>query len=256
VKLLRDAGVLAVQPGIESLSSHVLSLMKKGVTAIQNIALLKWCREFGIECAWNLLYGFPGETAEDYQTTANYASAIPHFRAPGAVAAIRLDRFSPNFNQADNFGIVDIKPFSLYPFVYPLTNEGVANIAYFFEYHHRDGRKPETYVKPALDQIAVWKENQGGDLVKRYNQNAELMIVDTRPGRKSKMYPFNGLQRELYDYCDEIRSRAAIMEFARQRAHTQENLESSLDVFLQQMEDCQLMVREGNQYLGVAVHVQ
>ena len=66
VQLLREAGVLAVQPGIESLSTHVLALMKKGVTGIQNMALLKWCREYGIEAAWNLLYGFPGETGEDY----------------------------------------------------------------------------------------------------------------------------------------------------------------------------------------------
>ena len=83
VKLLREAGVLAVQPGIESLSSHVLSLMKKGVTGIQNMALLKWCREYGIEAAWNLLYGFPGETGEDYDASARYASAIPHLRPPG-----------------------------------------------------------------------------------------------------------------------------------------------------------------------------
>jgi hypothetical protein len=34
VELLRDAGVLALQPGIESLNSHVLRLMRKGVTAI------------------------------------------------------------------------------------------------------------------------------------------------------------------------------------------------------------------------------
>ncbi len=64
IQLMREAGILAVQPGIESLSSHVLKLMKKGVTGIQNIQLLKWCREYGIEVAWNLLYGFPGETAE------------------------------------------------------------------------------------------------------------------------------------------------------------------------------------------------
>jgi ribosomal peptide maturation radical SAM protein 1 len=253
VKLMREAGIVAVQPGIESLSSHVLQLMKKGVTAIQNIALLKWCREFGIECAWNLLYGFPGETAEDYEVTARYASAIPHLRAPGAVAPIRLDRFSPNFNQADHFGIVDIKPFSLYRFVYPLTNEGVANVAYFFEYQHRDGRKPESYVRPALDQIAIWKENKGGDLARRYDQDAELMVVDTRPGRPQMLYPFNGLQREIYDYCEDIRSRAAIAEFARSRVSTQEDFGPALDVFLNQMEACQLMIREGNQYLSLAI---
>jgi ribosomal peptide maturation radical SAM protein 1 len=40
VALLADAGVTAVQPGIESFSSKILSLMRKGTTGIQNIALL------------------------------------------------------------------------------------------------------------------------------------------------------------------------------------------------------------------------
>jgi ribosomal peptide maturation radical SAM protein 1 len=253
VRLMRQAGVLAVQPGIESLSTHVLHLMRKGVSGIQNIALLKWCREFGIESAWNLLYGFPGETAEDYDATAELAAAIPHLRAPGAVAPIRLDRFSPNFNRAEDFGIVNIRPFSLYGFIYPLPAERVANLAYFFEYEHRDGRKPETYVQKALEQVKIWKENQGGDLRKCYNGQAELMVVDTRPGRNPMNYPFNGLQREIYDYCDEIRSRQAIAQFARERLGSDEGLEPALDVFLRQMEEWKLMVREGNQYLSVAV---
>src|SRR5262245_59233898 len=45
VKLLRDAGVLAIQPGVESLSTNVLRLMRKGVTSLQNIQLLKWCKQ-------------------------------------------------------------------------------------------------------------------------------------------------------------------------------------------------------------------
>jgi hypothetical protein len=35
-----------IQPGIESLSSSVLSLMRKGVTALINIRLLKLCAEY------------------------------------------------------------------------------------------------------------------------------------------------------------------------------------------------------------------
>jgi ribosomal peptide maturation radical SAM protein 1 len=49
VCLLRDAGVLMVQPGIESLSDHVLKLMRKGTTAFRNIELLKWCKEYGVK---------------------------------------------------------------------------------------------------------------------------------------------------------------------------------------------------------------
>ncbi|MBN1139640.1 MAG: RiPP maturation radical SAM C-methyltransferase, partial [Anaerolineae bacterium] len=42
VRLLKAAGVDGIQPGIESLSTPTLRLMRKGTTALQNIQLLKW----------------------------------------------------------------------------------------------------------------------------------------------------------------------------------------------------------------------
>jgi ribosomal peptide maturation radical SAM protein 1 len=56
VVALEAAGVRAIQPGIESLSTPTLALMRKGVTAIQNIRLLKWCAMHGVRVVWNLLY--------------------------------------------------------------------------------------------------------------------------------------------------------------------------------------------------------
>ena len=44
----------------------ILRLMRKGVTAIQNIQTLKWCFEHDVEASWNILYGFPGERASQY----------------------------------------------------------------------------------------------------------------------------------------------------------------------------------------------
>jgi ribosomal peptide maturation radical SAM protein 1 len=249
VEMLRDAGVLAIQPGIESLNSHVLQLMRKGVTAIHNVQLLRLCREYGIELAWNLLYGFPGETTEDYEETAKIIEAIYHLKPPGAVAMIRLDRFSPNFDQAESFGLVRVRPFPIYSHIYPVPDESMANIAYFFEYQYSNGRKATDYVQPALDNIRQWKENQGGDLLKCYGADPELMLIDSRPGHKRLNYPFNGLQREIYDYCDEIRSRSSIEAFAVERSGT----EASLDSFLKQLVGYQLMLQEGNQYLSLAV---
>ena len=41
--MMKQGGVNRIQPGIESISDIVLKLMKKGVSALQNIQLLKWC---------------------------------------------------------------------------------------------------------------------------------------------------------------------------------------------------------------------
>src|SRR3954451_17228322 len=48
IKLLSEAGVRSVQPGIESLNSHVLDLMSKGITGIRNVNTLRWMRYYGI----------------------------------------------------------------------------------------------------------------------------------------------------------------------------------------------------------------
>jgi ribosomal peptide maturation radical SAM protein 1 len=250
VELLRDAGVLAVQPGIESLSSHVLRLMRKGVTAIQNVQLLRFCREYGIEIAWNLLYGFPGETAEDYEATARVIASIKHLKPPGMAAPIRLDRFSPNYDQAEQVGLTDVRPFSMYQSVYPFSEESVANLAYFFEYRYADGRDPKSYIEPVLESLNEWRCDNAGNLIKRYGRDPELMLEDTRTVNAPRYYPLRGVQREIYDFCDEIQSHAAISKFAADHGADS----ASVDPFLEELVGERFMLREGNQYLSLAIN--
>src|SRR5205807_1753573 len=61
LQVLADAGVVAVQPGIESLSGQVLRLMDKGVTGCLNVRALRDAASCGLGVVWNYLYGFPGE---------------------------------------------------------------------------------------------------------------------------------------------------------------------------------------------------
>ncbi len=251
VRMLREAGVLSLQPGVESLNTHVLRLMGKGVSAIQNVQLLKFCREFGIEVAWNLLFGFPGETAEDYAETARLMETIYHLRAPGAVAAIRLDRFSPNFDRADTFGLVNVRPFALYSYLYPLPPERVANLAYFFEYAYADGRAPETYVEETLRKVEVWRANVEGDLLMD-DVAAGLRVTDTRPGREPRQFVLDGLQRRVYEFCNEIRTRDRIHTFAAQVAGAS-STPAAVDACLDDLVRWDLMLQEGQQFLSLAV---
>ncbi len=75
---LSRAGIRILQPGIESLSTHVLKLMRKGTTMLQNVRLMKWAHYYGIKVAWNLLTGFPGETLEDYERQARLMPLLVH----------------------------------------------------------------------------------------------------------------------------------------------------------------------------------
>ena len=75
LRMLRDAGVNVLQPGIESFSDRILTMMRKGNRGLQNLQFLKWCKELGVKPFWNIIWGFPGEPAEE---DARMTALIPH----------------------------------------------------------------------------------------------------------------------------------------------------------------------------------
>ena len=90
VELLRDAGVRAAQVGIESLSTPILRLMRKGVTASQNIQTLKWLTAAGMEVKWNFLYSFPGEDPSAYANLPELIAKLVHLAPPQASGRVRV----------------------------------------------------------------------------------------------------------------------------------------------------------------------
>jgi ribosomal peptide maturation radical SAM protein 1 len=132
VKLLADAGVRWIQPGIESLHDKVLKLMNKGSTALLNVQLLRNAREFGVRISWNFLSGFPGEESAWSQEMAEWLPKIVHLQPPSGNARVRYDRFSPYHMEPDHYGI-SLKPFPAYALVYPLPHQELLELAYFFD---------------------------------------------------------------------------------------------------------------------------
>ena len=82
IDALAKARVTSVQAGVESLSTHILKLMRKGATSLRNVEFLKRCRRAGVHVDWNMLFGFPGERLEDYKNSFDMASLITHLQAP------------------------------------------------------------------------------------------------------------------------------------------------------------------------------
>lgn len=134
IRQLALSGVRQVQPGIESLSTSVLSLMRKGVTAIQNVNMLRWCQHYNIHASWNIIWGFPGESNEDYEYQVSLIQKLVHLRPPSGCGRLWLERFSPMFQNRDIFlDLKDMAPEASYAYVYP-TFVKLENAAYFFDY--------------------------------------------------------------------------------------------------------------------------
>ncbi|MEA1952042.1 MAG: RiPP maturation radical SAM C-methyltransferase, partial [Planctomycetota bacterium] len=110
VQTLLDAGLGAAQLGIETFIPSVLKLIGKGATASHNLQTLKWFSEAGVEVKWNILYGFPQESAGDYAAFIDLLPALFHLAPPLAIGRVRLDRFSRYFEDPEKHGMANPRP--------------------------------------------------------------------------------------------------------------------------------------------------
>jgi ribosomal peptide maturation radical SAM protein 1 len=138
VVALVAAGIRVIQPGIEALSTRLLRLMRKGVTATQNVALLRYARSADLFLNWNLLYAFPGDSAEDYEETLRLLPLIRHLMPPGGFYHLSIDRFSPYFDQPEQFGVSDIRALEGYSSILPEYADA-ERIAYHFTASYTSG---------------------------------------------------------------------------------------------------------------------
>jgi ribosomal peptide maturation radical SAM protein 1 len=171
VAQLKAANVTWVQPGIESLSSKLLRQLDKGVSAIQNLALLKWCREQRISVSWNLLCGIPGESIDDYTSQMELMNRIPHLTPPGGVSPIRIDRYSPYFTQYQAFGWDRVQSMPEYAALHPhLKPAELEKVAYHFDAVGGNACV-SPYIRKLQDAVARWQaRNASGAGLYRYGE--------------------------------------------------------------------------------------
>ena len=195
LRLLAQAGIRRLQPGIESLGSRVLGLMNKGVRASQNVCLLKWARYYDIDVAWNLLWGFPGETAADYAAQAAAVPHLAHLQPPGSADRIWLERFSPLFASTP-----EPVPEPSYRYVYPDFVD-LSQAAYFFDWPSPLDDAVYSDVRREVDRwIAGWPS--GPALT--YRSIPGLLQIDDRRGTTpAGTYTFPDPVAAIYLACDD-----------------------------------------------------
>ena len=201
VKLMAQAGITHIQPGIESLSSNVLRLMRKGVRAIQNVNLLRWAQYYDIQADWNLLWGFPGETEQDYADQATVIPYLFHLRPPSSADRIWLERFSPLFTEGDTFRLRRT-PERSYRYVYP-DNVDLERVAYFFDYD-LDGALPDHAYEGVCRAAADWSRAWQADsppVLKYWSAPRFIQIYDERHQGQGGTYTFEDTLADLYLAC-------------------------------------------------------
>jgi ribosomal peptide maturation radical SAM protein 1 len=213
VATMARGGIAMIQPGIESLASGPLRLMRKGVSAQQNIALLRDCAATGIGVAWGIIYGFPGEAAADYEAMAALMPLLTHLDPPNAMHRIVIDRFSPLYRGHRDNGIGAVKPFGAYRALYPPAID-TAEIAYHFDGDYSTELLGDAGLLGRLgDAIADWRAASARRLppvLQLFERTDGAVVLDTRAVALRPMTLLTSAQLQLLIALDRPRSRDAI----------------------------------------------
>ena len=241
VRVLSEANVRWIQPGIESLSTPLLSKLRKGVTSIQNVALLKWCQEQRLRVSWNLLCGIPGERIEDYDRQIDLFERIPHLRPPQGLSPIRVDRFSPYFEAPEAFGWSGLEPLPEYRFLHPhLSEAGLRDVAYHFQ-----ARGGPDLLKGYFDRLHAaldrWRRRHAQGVGLFWDD--DLGLLDMRNG-DAEVIPHSPEVDAVIERSHEIVG----LDRLAQTAATAGSL-------IEQLLDRGVLIREGNRIVNVAVRL-
>ncbi len=231
VQQLVKAGVRSIQPGIESMHDSALKLLNKGNSAVINVQLLKWSREFAIYVYWNFLAGVPGESAKWYGEVLQWLPWIVHLQPPSGISPLRYDRFSLYHEKPEDYGL-KLLPNRAYSYVYPLSTEAMANLAYYFEDYsqlsgdnlskenggksdHKNIRLSQEYkeLKEWINQwITLFNSDNPPVLQIIEDDGQRLKIVDTRPCATEDEITLEGLAYQVYMVCDRALTQWELIE--------------------------------------------
>jgi ribosomal peptide maturation radical SAM protein 1 len=246
LKAMRLGGLNSVQPGVESFSTHVLTLMKKFTTGVRNLELLKWTTYYGIDNQYNVLYGFKGETKEDYVEQAKIMRLIPHVQPPYAFARARADRGSPMFEKPDQHGVNGLRPAGCYPYIFPKGFD-LARIGYFFE-DDRAGVPDESAYAECTEIVAEWRRrwDQGPRPKLSYLKTWDSVSVHDQRNGEAKSYRFDGRAARLYELCADAKRRDDLLAAF-------EGDEKFLDATLADFAEKQIAISLDGKWLALAL---
>ena len=251
VRLLAKARITLLQPGIESFSTAILSLMKKGCTTLQNIQVIKRCTENGIQPLYHILYGFPGEDPEDYKLLNQLLPALMHLPPPAHTYAIRLVRFSPYFSEPEQFGISNVRPHRAYRQIYALPDDQLYDLAYRFEFDFPAGPHPDDYFKPTQQLVKTWRQPSSTSVLCGFIESDRILVWDDRSISRNTWVALTGPFREVLAYCDSIRHQRQIeRQFAGPGGPYSPSL---LQDVLRELVSRHFLIHDNQRYLSVVI---
>lgn len=216
LEIFKTNFVTAIQPGIERLNTQALKLMNKGVSAKQNIYLLKFADEFNIEILWNYIYGFPREDSDSLTDEIKLIKKLRSLPPPYSHSRVRVDRYSPLFDEGTKHGIVVGAPTGRDKWL-PFPLDSRTRMAYFFDFSYtgEDELENNSLWEQLASEIDMWKKQYRPKSLTYSVKGSSVIILDNRPMMEAREIKISGRLAEVFLKCKEglhVRECGAIQE--------------------------------------------
>ena len=161
IQALCRGGVTWLQPGIESLSTATLMLMRKGITAFNNVLFLKECTRYPVTLEWNLLIGTPGESEKVYEKYLQDIPLMMHLPPPTGAFSVMFVKYSDYYDHQAEHNL-SLQPQEFYAYIFPFNHEDIQRVAY----RYVDTKMNTDWLDAWLDQlnelIRCWRQRWDG----------------------------------------------------------------------------------------------
>lgn len=263
---LRDAGLEAVQVGIEGLSTSYLRRIGKGTTGMQNLQAMRYLRELDIAHFGNLIIDFPGATKEEVDETldilVNYAICYD----PLDAVSFRLGRDSTVYRLSAEFPITNIRNRSMFGDILP---EEVDRNLKLFDLSFDFTEAPADWARVREFCIRLRRDRPTNILRKpylSYRTGQSFLRIYDRRGQLADIYRSLGygdhfIAQLPYGRTLVLRDERAKMYTFCMRARTLDEIReqfsglaaSEIDAILDEWSAERLVFREGKRVLALAV---
>ncbi|MFH1147551.1 MAG: RiPP maturation radical SAM C-methyltransferase [Pseudomonadota bacterium] len=252
LSVMRRAGVATVQVGVEALSSSLLRRMGKGITAIQNIEIMRNCEELGIIQSGNLIAMFPGSTAEEVRETLNTLDyVLPYY--PLKIARFWLGFGSPVHCAPSDYGLRGLKNHHFYKALLP--DHLYSGLVLMNRDYQGEKKKQALLWRPVQVRVKQWygdyftlRSRYPSRPLLSYRDGGSLLIIrQALSGNSVLIHRLRGASRKIYLFCTSSKGFNEI-----QQNHSGHPT-GSLRKFLDELVEKRLMFREEDRYLSLAV---
>jgi ribosomal peptide maturation radical SAM protein 1 len=250
------AGVAEVQVGIEALSTRLLKKLNKGTTAIQNLEIMKNCEARNVpDLTSNLIIHFPGSDEMDVEETLRTLQFAAPLR-PLRATPFWLGYGSPVWHHPEAFGIRKVRNHPFYNHLFP--RETLSQLRLILQGYEGGVKEQQRLWGKVTKALKSWKNTYDDlhsasniDPILSYQDGGSFLIIrERRSAADDRTHRLRASSRRMYLFCEENRSLSEIVE--RFPGFGQEKILS----FLNMMVDKQLMFREGERFLSLAVPVR